>query len=102
MRHFLAPSGQPEMMRKLYANIRKGVRTVKGENHIEFIVHYPETEEMQRELAKRLAIVHAQTVMEKLATLSCPLDQKLQLIDAIIAKRRGEVRGGSKNKSRTR
>ena len=57
---------------------------------------------MQRELAKRLAIVHAQTVMEKLATLSCPLDQKLQLIDAIIAKHRGEVRGGSKNKSRTR
>lgn len=57
---------------------------------------------MQRELAKRLAIVHAQTVMEKLATLSCPLDQKLQLIDAIIAKRRGEVRGGSKSKSRTR
>ena len=57
---------------------------------------------MQRELAKRLAIVHAQTVMEKLATLSCPLDQKLQLIDAIIAKRRGEVKGGSKNKNRTR
>lgn len=57
---------------------------------------------MQRELARRLAIVHAQTVMEKLATLSCPLDQKLQLIDAIIAKRRGEVRGGSRNKSRTR
>ena len=92
------------MMRKLYANIRKGARTVKGEDHIEFIVHYPETEEMQRELAKRLAIVHAQTVMEKLATLSCPLDQKLQLIDAILEKRRGEVRseGGSKSKSRTK
>lgn len=49
---------------------------------------------MQRELARRLAIIHAQTVMEKLATLSCPLDQKLQLIDAIIAKRRDEAKGG--------
>lgn len=44
---------------------------------------------MQRELAGRVAIVHAQTIMEKLATLSCPLDQKLQLIDAILEKRRG-------------
>lgn len=82
--------------------IGKGARTVKSEDHIEFIVHYPEAQETRRELARRLAIVHAQTVMEKLATLSCPLDQKLQLIDAIIAKRRGEVKGGSKSKSRTR
>lgn len=53
---------------------------------------------MQRELAGRVAIVHAQTIMEKLATLSCPLDQKLQLIDAILEKRRGE--GESKSRAR--
>ena len=41
---------------------------------------------MQRELAKRVAVVHAQTVMEKLAALSCPVEQKVQLIDAIIEK----------------
>lgn len=73
--------------------IGKGARTVKSEDHIEFIVHYPEVQETRRELARRLAIVHAQTVMEKLSTLSCPLDQKLRLIDAIIARRGGGARG---------
>lgn len=67
-------------------NVRKGARTVKRADPIEIIVHYPETEEMQRELAKRVAVVHAQTVMEKLAALSCPVEQKVQLIDAIIEK----------------
>lgn len=57
---------------------------------------------MQRELARRVAVVHAQTIMEKLATLSCPLDQKLQLIDAILEKRRGEVRSGAKGRSKSR
>lgn len=41
---------------------------------------------MQRELAKQIALVHAQTVMEKIRMLSCPLAQKLQLIDVVMAK----------------
>ena len=67
-------------------NVRKGARTVKRDDPIESIVRVPETEEMQRELAKRVAVVHAQTVMEKLAALSGPVEQKVQLIDAIIEK----------------
>lgn len=66
---------------------QKGGRTVRHEDDMEILVHYPETEEMQLELAKRVAVVHAQTVVEKLGTLSCPAEQKARLIDAIIARR---------------
>lgn len=47
------------------------------------IVHFPEDREMQRELSKRVATVHAQTVIEKIKTMSCPADQKVELINAI-------------------
>lgn len=73
--------------------IWKGVKTVRrDDSDFRVIMHYPESEEMKRELAKRVAAVHAQTVMEKLSTLSCPVEQKAQLLDAIIAKRRGHTR----------
>lgn len=39
---------------------------------------------MQRELARRVAIVHAQTIMQKVKSLSCPLEQKLALLDAVV------------------
>ena len=55
----------------------------RGYDTIEIIVHYPEDKEKQRELAKRVALVHAQTIAERLATLSCPVEQKVALYDEI-------------------
>ena len=38
---------------------------------------------MQRELSKRVAVVHAQAIMQKVKSLSCPLEQKAALLDAV-------------------
>lgn len=50
---------------------------------VDIVVHYPEDREKQRELAGRVAGVHAQTVAEKLAALSCPAEQKMALFNEI-------------------
>lgn len=65
----------------------KGVISVrKTVDHYEIIMHYPKDEAGRQELAKRVALVHAQTVIEKLNALSCPIDEKVRVIDEIIKK----------------
>ena len=39
-------------------------------------MHYPTTPEKQEELSKKVAAVHAQTVMEQIKALPCPVEQK--------------------------
>ena len=51
---------------------------------IHVIVHYPKTEEGKRELAERVAGVHADIVNQHIIKLNCPSDQKVQLLDAVI------------------
>ena len=51
---------------------------------INIIVHYPTTEEGWRELQRRMAIVHADAVLNSVQKLNCPTWQKIKLIDAII------------------
>ena len=51
---------------------------------IKAIVHYPKTEEDKRELADRVARVHADMVNQTLKKLNCPSYQKEQLLDAVI------------------
>ena len=51
---------------------------------INVIVHYPKTEEGKRELAERVAGVHADMVNQYIKKLNCPSDQKVQLLDAVI------------------
>jgi len=51
---------------------------------INVIVHYPKTIEGQRELAERVAGVHADMVNQHIKKLNCPSDQKVQLLDAVI------------------
>ena len=46
-------------------------------------MHYPETKETQRVLSQKVAAVHAQTVIEKFKSLTCPVEQKTELIDEI-------------------
>lgn len=47
------------------------------------IVHFPGSEQVKEELAKRVAEVHAEIVFNRIAKLKCPIDQKIALLDAI-------------------
>lgn len=46
-------------------------------------MYYPTTPEKQAELSKKVATVHAQTVMEQIKAMPCPVEQKAELIEAI-------------------
>ena len=61
---------------------------------INLILYYPKTEEGKRELAQRVADVHAKTVKQTVSKLNCSSKQKEQLIDSVI----GSVYESEKNK----
>ena len=46
-------------------------------------MHYPKTPEKMAELNTLVAKFHAQYVADYISKLSCPIEQKLELIDAI-------------------
>jgi len=52
---------------------------------ITIVMHYPTTEEGKRELAERVAEVHADFVLNYVRKLQIPSWQKEKLIDAVIA-----------------
>ena len=47
------------------------------------ILHIPDTEKAAQELGKKVAVVHAQTVLEQIKAVSCPTEQKIKLMDAV-------------------
>lgn len=47
-------------------------------------VYFPETEEGKRELAGRVAEVHAEFVIHTISELNCPAKQKNELLQAIV------------------
>lgn len=51
---------------------------------INVIVHYPKTEEGKLELAKRVACIRADYILNYIRKLDCPSWQKEKLVDAII------------------
>jgi len=59
---------------------------------INVIVHYPKTEQGKRELAERVAGVHADMVNQYIKKLNCPSDQKAELLGAVIASAKKEAR----------
>ena len=59
---------------------------------INIIVHYPTTEEGWRELRRRMAIVHADAVLNSVQKLNSPTWQKIKLIDAIIEDAKKEAK----------
>ena len=59
---------------------------------INIIVHYPTTEEGWRELRRRMAIVHADAVLNSVQKLNRPTWQKIKLIDAIIEDAKKEAK----------
>lgn len=55
------------------------------------IVHYPKSKDGQQELARRVAMVHAETVISLIRTLSCPTEQKLELLHTVKRIHKNEV-----------
>ncbi|MGM9651303.1 MAG: hypothetical protein ACI3VX_05125 [Faecousia sp.] len=60
----------------------RGIARTSAPIHV--IVHYPKTEAGKRELAERVAGVHASLVNQTIKKLNCPSEQKTQLLDAVI------------------
>ena len=58
---------------------------------INIIVHYPTTVEGWRELRRRMAIVHADAVLNSVQKLNCPTWQKIKLVEAIIEDAKKEI-----------
>ena len=50
---------------------------------MKIIVHYPKTKENIDALAKKVADVHADYVIEHIRQLACPAEQKVELTKAI-------------------
>ncbi|MGN0268937.1 MAG: hypothetical protein ACI4D7_14825 [Lachnospiraceae bacterium] len=69
----------------------------KTSTPIHLIVHYPKTEAEKRELAKRVAGVHASLVYQYIQKLSCPSEQKVQLLDAVV-EAAAEMRAGEQTR----
>ena len=64
---------------------RKEALPIPKPNPINVIVHYPQTDEGKRILARRMAGVHADWVCDKMKKLNCPAEQKTQLFNAVMA-----------------
>lgn len=59
---------------------------------VNVIAYYPKTEEGKDELARRVADVHASTVTQRIKSLNCRSQQKLELLDAVIETVKGQSR----------
>lgn len=54
----------------------------RGQVHI--IIYYPTSANGKQELARRVSEVHASAINQRLKSLNCPTQQKLDLLDVII------------------
>ena len=65
---------------------KKEVRSIARKHiPINLIVYLPGTETGKRELAQRIAEVHADFVHRYINKLTCPTEQKVRLLDAVIS-----------------
>lgn len=71
---------------KLYLR-REAIFIARSSAPIHIVVHAPQTEEGKLALAKQVAEVHADLVDQTIKRLSCPADEKLRLLDAVIHSR---------------
>lgn len=55
------------------------------------IAHVPETEAGRQELARRAAVIQADSLLSFLHGLSCPADQKIRLLDTMIEDTKKEL-----------
>jgi hypothetical protein len=64
---------------------------MRKSSRIRLILYPPETPQGKEELARQVADIHAEAVIRRLKTLSCPADQKQALLDALIRTVREET-----------
>lgn len=50
---------------------------------MEVFIHYPEAEKDKQVLRQKVSEVHSKAVMEYISKLTCPLEQKLKLVQSI-------------------
>lgn len=55
---------------------------------MEIVVHYPTDQTKCTELAQRVAKLHADAVLHHIQKLSCPNNQKAELLEAILTEKR--------------
>lgn len=65
---------------------------------INIVVHYPKTEDGWRELKHRMAMVHADAVLNSISKLNCPMSQKEKLLRAIIDDTKAQVKAEKQQK----
>ena len=66
---------------------------------INIVVHYPKTEDGWRELKYRMALVHADAVLNSISKLNCPTSQKARLLQAIIDDTKSQIKAEKMQKS---
>ena len=66
---------------------------------INIVVHYPTTEDGWRELKQRMAIVHADAVLNSISKLKCPTSQKEELLLAIIDDAKAKIEANQTQES---
>ena len=57
---------------------------MRRQQPVKIVLYYPKTADSRLELSKRVAAIHADAVLARLKTLTCPETQKRALLDAII------------------
>ena len=57
---------------------------MRKQGQVNIIMHFPKTEKDKDALAHRISDVHASAVNQRIKSLNCPTQQKLNLLDAII------------------
>lgn len=55
-----------------------------GGARLNVVVHYPQEDEKQRELKKRIAATHGDAVVRSIERLPCPTEQKLELLNQLL------------------
>lgn len=63
---------------------RRGVTIIRKKAAVRLNMHYPKTAEGKEVLSRRVSEVHADSINQRLKSLSCPAKQKLELLEAVI------------------
>ena len=62
----------------------QGGGSIRKQAPVKVITYLPKDEAGANELAKRVALVHAAAVNQRIKALNCPTTQKLELLNAVI------------------
>lgn len=66
---------------------------MKGGSQLEVFVHYPKQESDKQALQQKVSEVQAEAVIKYISKLTCPLEQKMELVQSI----QDTIRNGHEN-----